>query len=82
VGSYLVGLSEKLGCKGWIGPKQEGKGGGKGNVLQIFKRIQTNEFKHRFEFNQSKIVLQHVCNNKLLWFINLIEKNYLNAYRN
>jgi hypothetical protein len=34
--------------------------------LQIFKRIQTNEFKHRFEFNQTKIVLQHECNNKLL----------------
>jgi hypothetical protein len=40
-----------------------------------FKGIQTNEFKHGFEFNQSKIVLQHECNNKLLWFINLIEKN-------
>jgi hypothetical protein len=47
----------------------------KESVLQIFKRIQTNEFKHRFEFNQSKIVLQHECNNKLLGFINLIKKN-------
>jgi hypothetical protein len=44
-------------------------------TLKIFKGIQANEFKHRFEFNQSKIVLQHECNNKLLWFIYLIEKN-------
>jgi hypothetical protein len=41
---------------------------------KIFKKIQTNEFKHRFEFSQSKIVLQHECNNKLLCFINLIKK--------
>jgi hypothetical protein len=44
-------------------------------TLQTFKGIQANEFKHRFEFNQSKIVLQHECNNKLLWFIYLIKKN-------
>jgi hypothetical protein len=44
-------------------------------TLQIFKGIQANEFKHRFEFNQSKIELQHECNNKLLWFIYLIKKN-------
>jgi hypothetical protein len=54
---------------------KEKRGGEKENVLQIFKGIQTNEFKHRFEFNQTKIVLQHECNNKLLWFINLIKKN-------
>jgi hypothetical protein len=63
-----------LGCKELAGLKARKAWGEKGSVLQISKGIQTNEFKHRFEFNQSKIVLQHVCNNKLLWFINLIKK--------
>jgi hypothetical protein len=34
---------------------KEKRGGEKENVLQIFKGIQTNEFKHRFEFNQTKM---------------------------
>jgi hypothetical protein len=58
-----------LGCKELAGLKARKAWGGKGNVLQIFNRIQTNEFKHGFGFNQSKIVLQQECNNKLLWFI-------------
>jgi hypothetical protein len=28
----------------------------------IFKNIQTNEFKPKFEFRHSKTMLQHVCN--------------------
>jgi hypothetical protein len=60
-----------------IGPEAKKEKGvsEKENILQIFKRIETNEFKHKFEFNQTKIVLQHECNKKLLWFINLIKKN-------
>jgi hypothetical protein len=49
-----------LGCKELAGLKARKAWGRKGSVLQISKGIQTNEFKHRFEFNQSKIVLQHV----------------------
>jgi hypothetical protein len=39
-----------------------------------FKNNQTNEFKHEFEFKHSKTMQQHVCNNKLLYFIILINK--------
>jgi hypothetical protein len=53
-----------------LGRSKEGKGvTEKEKALQIFKRIQT-----QFEFNQTKIVLQHECNNKLLWFIDLNKK--------
>jgi hypothetical protein len=58
-----------------LGRSKKEKLGEEKETFCKFKGIQTNEFKHRFEFNQSKSVLQHECNNKLLWFINLIEKN-------
>jgi hypothetical protein len=46
----------------------------KGRVF-FFKNInQTNEFKHTFEFKHSKTLHEHVCNNKLLYFIILIIK--------
>jgi hypothetical protein len=57
---------------GWIGPKL---GEEKGTFANFFKGKQTIKFKHRFEFSQPKIVLQHECNNKLLWFIDLIKRN-------
>jgi hypothetical protein len=44
-------------------------------VFPIFLKKQTNEFKHEFEFKHSKTMHQHVCNNKLLYFIILINKN-------
>jgi hypothetical protein len=57
-----------------LGRSEKEKLGEEKETFCKFKGIQTNEFKHRFEFDQSKSVLQHECNNKLLWFINLIEK--------
>jgi hypothetical protein len=41
----------------------------------FLKNNQTNEFKHKFEFKHSKTMQQHVCNNKLLYFIILNNKN-------
>jgi hypothetical protein len=52
------------------GPERRREGEGKEMGLANFQKHQTIEFKHRFEFNQTKIVLQHECNNKFLWFIN------------
>jgi hypothetical protein len=52
----------------------EEKEKGRRDRFEILKRFKANEFKLRFEFNQTKIVLQHECNNKLLWFINLLKK--------
>jgi hypothetical protein len=37
--------------------------------FRFFLINQTNEIKHTFEFKHSKIIHQHVCNNKLLYFI-------------
>jgi hypothetical protein len=65
-----LGRSKRLGGLKQKKRKKEGE-----IDLKFWKRIQANEFKLRFEFNQTKIVLQHECNNKLLWFINLIKKN-------
>jgi hypothetical protein len=45
---------------------KEEKVEGNRKLLPYFKRDQTTEFKHRFEINQTKIVHQHECNNKLL----------------
>jgi hypothetical protein len=35
------------------------------------------EFKFEFEFQQPEIMLQHECNNKLLYFINFILEKFL-----
>jgi hypothetical protein len=45
-----------------IGEGKEGKTKG----FNFLKNIQTNEFKHKFEFKHSKAMHQHVCNIKLL----------------
>jgi hypothetical protein len=37
------------------------------------------EFKFEFEFQQPKIMLQHECQNKFLYFINFILEKFLNA---
>jgi hypothetical protein len=51
------------------------QGQGIKEVLFYFKENnQTKEFKHEFEFKHSKTMHQHVCNNKLLYFIILIKK--------
>jgi hypothetical protein len=74
--SWAAGGKNELGHRGrisWAESKEN-----KGRKRKRFANsegIQTNEFKHRFEFNLLKIVLQHECNNKLLWFIYLIKNN-------
>jgi hypothetical protein len=62
---------ERVGFKVW-----EFRGLGIG-IRKEFKsnRIQTSEF----EFQQPKEMLQHVCNNKFLYFINFILEKVLNA---
>jgi hypothetical protein len=52
--------------------RQTGKGW-KGFYFFLKKEIKP-KFKHKFEFNQPKLMLQHVCNSKLLYFIILINK--------
>jgi hypothetical protein len=42
--------------------------------FSIYNNIQTIEFKHEFEFNHSKTMLKHACNNKLLYFIIKLRK--------
>jgi hypothetical protein len=42
--------------------------------LFFLKKEIKPKFKHKFEFNQPKLMLQHVCNSKLLYFIILINK--------
>jgi hypothetical protein len=39
------------------------------NVFLFFLKKQTNEFKHKFESKQSNTMQQHICINKLLYFI-------------
>jgi hypothetical protein len=56
-----AGLQRRVWAK-----RGEGKGG-KEILFAIFKRVFTKlEFKHKFEFKQTKTVQQHVCNSKLL----------------
>jgi hypothetical protein len=43
-------------------------------VSIFLKKEIKQKFKHKFEFNQLKLMLQHVCNSKLLYFIILINK--------
>jgi hypothetical protein len=58
------GPPANFGC--WAKTKEKGRKE-KEDRFEIFeKKIQANEFKHKFEFKQSKMMLQHVCNNKLL----------------
>jgi hypothetical protein len=74
----LAGWAKREAGLQWL-DRTEAKRKSLGRKRKLFckflKGNQTNEFKHRFEFNQSKIVLQHECNNKLLWFIYLIKNN-------
>jgi hypothetical protein len=64
-----------LGCKGGFGPKEEKVKEGKNFFLPFSKELTKLEFKHKFEFKQMRTMQQHECNSKLLYFINLIEKN-------
>jgi hypothetical protein len=52
----VAGLQPKLGQKR---REREGK---REKVLFFSKGTQTIEFKYRFEFNQTRIMQQHVCN--------------------
>jgi hypothetical protein len=58
---WLAGWAKRVGraAKARSGPSKKEELGEEKETLQIFKGIQANEFKHRFEFNQSKVVLQH-----------------------
>jgi hypothetical protein len=58
-----------LRCTCKSGPKhrnRKDRGGKRINVLLLLKRIQSNEFKFKIELKQTKIMLYHECNNKLL----------------
>jgi hypothetical protein len=46
---------------------------------KFLKRFQTIEFKFKFELQQPKEMLQHVCNNKFLYSIDFILEKVLNA---
>jgi hypothetical protein len=60
----VEGPPPDFGC--WAAQKQ---GRREKEVFLFKKNNQTNEFKHNFQFKQSKTMHQHVCNNKLLYFI-------------
>jgi hypothetical protein len=55
--------------RSWAG-KEKGERREKGKGFQISKSTQANEFKPRFESKHPKIMHQHECNSKLLYFIN------------
>jgi hypothetical protein len=70
----LLGHTEKLGCtiaelRAKPGQRKK-KGGGKVKRFYYFsKEVQTYEFKYKFEFNKSKIMHHHVCNNHQAFYL-------------
>jgi hypothetical protein len=66
--SWAAG-EKKLGCAGGNGPEAKKEKGEKRKPFSFFfpsKELTRIEFKHKFEFKQTKTMQQHVCNSKLL----------------
>jgi hypothetical protein len=66
----------KLGCSA-SGPRARLKGKGEGQLkrgFSIFEKHSNNEFKREFKFKHPKMMHQHVCNSKLLYFIIYLRK--------